>query len=144
MPFLRYKTGDAVKLATTKCSCGRHFREVEQIFGRTTNYYILTSEGVKVTAFDHIPRSVNNIIETQIVQDKIDELIINVTTNGKFNEKDKMQIIKNTLEHTSKNMKVIVNEIESIPRGANGKFIAVVNNLINNNLLKENKGLNYE
>ena len=88
MPLLRYKSGDTVKLAPNKCKCGRYFREVAKICGRETNY-ILTADGIQYVAFNHIPRGINNVIETQVVQEKIGELIINITTNGNFSEKDK-------------------------------------------------------
>jgi len=133
MPLLRYKTGDNVKLSTLKCSCGTHFREVSAIEGRETNYYFLTNDGVKITAFDHFSRGVNNIFEAQVVQEKIDELIINVTTNGNFCDMDKEQLVRNIIEHTYADMKVIINEVSEIPRGANGKFVSVVNKLIGAN-----------
>ena len=133
MPLLRYKTGDTINLATNKCTCGRYFREVADISGRETSYYIMTAEGTKVTAFDHFARDVQNIIEAQIVQEKIGELIINVTTNGKFSENDKELLVKNTLQHTFSDMSVIVNVVSEIPRGPNGKFVSVINKLIGKN-----------
>ena len=130
MPLLRYRTGDIVELEQKKCSCGRNFREISKIYGRDAISYILTTDGIIYTSFDHFVRGVNSIIETQVIQEKIGELIINIVTNGSFCEKDKEQLIKNTLERTSSDMKVIINEVSQIPRGPNGKFIAVINKLI--------------
>ena len=133
MPFLRYRTGDTIKLATNKCTCGRNFREVSEICGRETNYYIVTPNGIQITAFDHIPRGIGSVIETQIIQEKIGELIINVTASDKFSEKDEETLIRNAREHTASDMKVIINKMDSIPRGANGKFVYVINKLIDKN-----------
>jgi len=132
MPLLRYRTDDTVILSPNDCQCGRYFRKVTEICGRETHYHIVTPESAKITsaAISLIPRGVNNIIETQFVQEKIGELIINITANDQFSEKDKELLIKNTLEHTSPDMKVIINKMESIPRGPNGKFQAVINKLI--------------
>jgi phenylacetate-CoA ligase len=128
MPLLRYKTGDIIKLSERECSCGRHFREVEQIQGRNIDY-ILTPEGSKITIFNHIPRGVDNLIETQFVQEIKGELIINAAVNERFNESDEAKLLRNTIEHTSKDMKVKINKVSQIPRGPNGKFLGVINKL---------------
>ncbi len=136
MPLIRYKTTDTVQLNPIdyKCPCGCNFRSVSKILGKSSSYYhIVTKDGAKVTSFGYIPMGVENIIETQFVQEKIGELIINVTTNGNFSEKDKNKLIKNTLEHTSEDMNVIVNEVTEIPRGPNGKFVSVINKLMKDN-----------
>lgn len=129
MPLLRYKTGDFIELGDQKCSCGRNFREVSKIHGREVNY-ILTPNGAQYVAFNHITRGLNNIIESQFVQEKTNELIINIVTNGNFCEKDKELLIKNTLEHTCPDLSIIINEVSQIPHGANGKFKEVINTLI--------------
>ena len=134
MPLIRYRTTDTVELDNNKCTCGCNFRNIAKISGKNSSYYnILTTEGIKITSLGYISMGVNNIIETQFVQEKIGELIINITTNGKFCEKDKEQLIKNTLERTSSDMKVTVNEVTEISRGPNGKFISVINKLIGEN-----------
>lgn len=129
MPLLRYKTGDFIELGENKCSCGRNFREVKAIQGREANYILLT-DGPKYVAFNHIPRGVENIIELQFVQEKINELIINIVAMPEFSQKDKDLLIKNVLEHTCPNLSIIINEVEQIPRGSGGKFKEVINKLI--------------
>lgn len=137
MPLLRYKTTDTIELGDDKCPCGCNFRTISKIHGKNSSYYhILTNDGIKITSFGYIPMGVNNIIETQFVQEKIGELIINITTNGNFCEEDKKQLIKNTLERTSSDMHVIVNEMSEIPRGPNGKFVSVINKIIDKNNVK--------
>lgn len=134
MPLIKYKTTDTIELSDKKCSCGCSFRTVSKIHGKDSGYYhILTNDGPKITSFGYVPMGVNNIIETQFVQEKIGELIINVTTNGNFSTKDKEQLIKNVKERISSDMEIIVNEVAEIPRGPNGKFQAVINKVIGGN-----------
>ncbi|WP_373531298.1 phenylacetate--CoA ligase family protein [Vampirovibrio sp.] len=128
MPLLRYRTYDYVSPRTEACPCGSAFRLVDRILGR--NYsYILTPEGYRISITNHIPRGVENLLETQFYQEKPGELIVNVLTNGHFSETDRALLVRNTLEHTSPQMNVIVNEVQGIPRGPNGKFISIINKL---------------
>lgn len=128
MPLLRYRTYDYVIEGKDACACGTTFRTVERILGR--NYsYILTPEGYRISITNHIPRGVENLIETQFYQEKQGEVILNVLTNGNFSDSDRKRLVQNTLEHTSPQMKVIVKEVDGIPRGPNGKFISIVNKL---------------
>lgn len=128
MPLLRYKTQDQIRLSYKNCPCGSHFRTVENVVGR--NYsYLMTPEGYRVSITNHIPRGVNNLIETQFYQDTPGEVILKIITNGQFSETDRALLVKNTLEHTSPLMKVRVEEVSDIPRGPNGKFISIINNI---------------
>lgn len=129
MPLLRYKTGDNVELSSKKCDCGCKFRTVSEIYGREENC-IMTINGPQVAAFDQIPRGVSNILETQFIQDKLGELIINITTNNDFSQNDKEKLLRNAFDRIPADIKVVVNQVSEIPRGANGKFVAVINKLI--------------
>lgn len=125
MPLLRYKTGDFVVPQENKCSCGRHFREVKNIQGRDI-FYILTPEQKKIMNIEIINMDVFNVIETQYIQKKLDELIINVVTNDRFNENDRKKLIQNVAQYISPNIKATVNQISYIPRSPSGKFINVI------------------
>lgn len=127
MPLLRYKTGDFVIPQNEKCSCGRHFRGIKTIQGRDI-FYILTPENRKIMNIEIINMDVENVIETQYIQEKIDELVINVVTNDQFSETDREKLIQNVAQYISPNMKATVNRVPFIARNPNGKFINVIRN----------------
>ena len=131
MPLLRYRTQDYVYLKSAAgshqaCACGTAFQMVDSILGRAYGY-LLTPEGYHIAITAHIPIGVENIIETQFYQERQGEVVLKVLSNGKFSEVDREQLIRNTLKHTSPQMKVIVEEVDEIPRGPNGKFINIIN-----------------
>lgn len=128
MPLLRYRTFDYVTMGRATCTCGSSFRVVERIVGRSYNY-LLTPEGYRISITNHIPWGVDNLIETQFYQEKPGEVVLNIITNGRFTERDRDRLVRNTLQHTSPRMKVIVNEVSDIPRGPNGKFVSIVNKI---------------
>jgi phenylacetate-CoA ligase len=130
MPLLRYRTQDYVYMhpIAPQCPCGSHFRIVDTILGRSGNF-IVTPEGCKVSITAHIPCGVDNLLETQFVQEDQHEVKLNIVTNGCFTEQDKEKLIQNTHKFTSPNIKVTITEVPEIPRGPNGKFISVINKL---------------
>jgi phenylacetate-CoA ligase len=133
MPLLRYRTQDYVDMRESlypqvACACGKYFRTVERILGRSYGY-LLTPEGYHIAITAHIPVGVDNVIETQFYQEKKGEVILKVLTNGCFTEADRERLVCNTLQHTSPHMKVDVMEVNDIPRGPNGKFINIVNKM---------------
>lgn len=127
MPLLRFKTGDLVNLSQSKCTCGRNFRSITKIQGRCLEY-ILTPDGNKIPLFlvtDSIDFE-DNVSEAQFIQEKKGELIINIVKDDKYSEKDKLKIIRSIKEHASADMLVVINEVNSIPRGANGKVVSSI------------------
>ena len=128
MPLLRYRTHDHVYLSEDTCACGSAFRKVDRILGRSGNF-LITPEGCRISITAHIPCGIDNLIETQFCQKQAGEVTIKILTNGLFTDKDREQLIRNTLTYTSPRMKVDVKEVTSIPRGPNGKFISVINEI---------------
>lgn len=126
MPLLRYRTNDYVLASGNSCVCGSAFRTVDRVLGRSYSY-LLTPEGYRVSITNHIPRGVDNLLETQFYQENPGEVVLRVLTNGAFSEKDKAKLVENTLAHTSPHMQVIVKEVSDIPRGPNGKFMGIIN-----------------
>lgn len=131
MPLLRYRTQDYVYLKSEAfqregCPCGCSFRTVDRILGRAYGY-LLTPEGYHIAITAQIPIGVDNVIETQFYQERQGEVILKVLSNGNFSAVDRERLIHNTLQHTSPHMSVIVEEVDEIPRGPNGKFINIIN-----------------
>ncbi|WP_373531641.1 phenylacetate--CoA ligase family protein [Vampirovibrio sp.] len=129
MPLIRYKTGDLVKANPEQsCDCGSHFRTVASIDGRSCDY-ILTPEGYRISAANHIFHGVENVLEGQLYQDNRDCLIIKVVAASGFTEHDRAELIRNARENTSERMKIVVEEVDHIRRAPNGKFQSIVSRL---------------
>ena len=71
----------------------------------------------------------HNIIESQIVQERIDELIIKIVVNDKYSKKDEMQLLSAFAERLGKQMKFRIEYVSSIPKTDSGKFRWVISNI---------------
>ncbi|KNY26556.1 phenylacetate--CoA ligase family protein [Pseudobacteroides cellulosolvens] len=130
MPLLRYRTGDIVELSSKKCSCGRSFRSIERINGRSGKH-VITPEGIKIPIIilSFITDYANNIDEAQFIQNKKGEMIVKVVTNNKFTDSDLKDLIYLSKKYTSDTMKIEVETVSEIPRGPNGKFVGLISNI---------------
>ena len=132
MPLLRYRTGDIVTLTNeTKCPCGRNFPLIKSIEGRTDDM-LMTPEGnfVGSTSMSMAIELVNNIKEVQIIQNKIDEIIVKVVKIEKFNKYDLNLLIDRLKERLGKKVSIKVVFINQIKRTRAGKFRFIISNII--------------
>lgn len=128
MPLIRFRTWDIIEMGNQECTCGRHFRVVSRIHGRTSSF-ILSPEGSKIslTLLGLYIKPINNIAEAQFVQEKKGELIVNIVQYGTFTQDDRQKIINVLKNQISPNLKVTVNVVDNIPRGPSGKFVGLIN-----------------
>jgi phenylacetate-CoA ligase len=135
MPLVRYRTGDFVKIKKypQKCPCQRGFPTVISILGRQSDI-IFTPDGRALTAlyvaFDRTP----GLLFGQIVQEKIDRLIIRTCPNSPEINKT---LLNNLREFVGNDMEIAIETYppKEIPRISTGKFKVVVSkiDLKNNN-----------
>ena len=132
MPLLRYRTGDIVTLTNeTKCPCGRNFPLIKSIMGRTDDM-LMTPEGSYVgsVSMSVAIELVNNIKEVQIIQNKIDEIIVKVVKLENFNKYD-LNLLKDRLkERLGNKVSIKVVFVNQIKRTRAGKFRFIISNII--------------
>lgn len=126
MPWIRYELGDSIVPADADyaCPCGRVFPVVEQIVGRVEDY-VLAADGRHVFMMSNTIDAIPNILEGQILQDSPNEVkILLVSVPDKV--VDKVQVIALARQQLGDEMRVIVEQVTTIPRSANGKFRTVI------------------
>ncbi len=100
MPFIRYRQGDNVKIASghSTCACGNRFRYLESFLGRTDQQLISRTIGnvpsdLIMSLYDRIllvPQA--NLAGFQIVQKKPDEILVTVVPANPAQGVDKQRI----------------------------------------------------
>ena len=110
---------------------------VERVVGRLDDY-VITPDGRQVGRLDHVFKGVSNVVETQIIQNRVGEITILVVPAEKFSQSDRVRIVRNARERLGDDTQIHVQLAGSIPRGPNGKFRAVVCSLqsVNTNAAK--------
>ena len=128
MPFIRYKIGDSATIIKKECSCGRYSSVFSTIEGRVEDY-VITPEGTKIMRFDYLFKSQDNIKESQVIQNKVGEIIYKIVAREGYNKSDENNLIADTKKWISPSIKIKIELSNKIKRTNTGKFRAVVSNL---------------
>lgn len=129
MPLIRYRVGDSVKLSLEHqdCACGRTLPVLESVEGRTDDI-LYTADGRRIGRLDPVFKAELPVREAQIVQEALDLVRVRFVPASGFNAASGLSIVQRLQERMG-DVRVILEEVESLPRGANGKFRAVICNL---------------
>jgi phenylacetate-CoA ligase len=130
-PLIRYKIGDKVRLAQNQTTlCGRNMTVIEEIIGRDEDI-IQGPDGRQMVRFHGLYIDIGGLIAGQLVQHESDSFTMNLQVEkGKFDRQNSEKLIKHRLFSQLGEVRIRFEYPEKIPLGPNGKFKAVVSELI--------------
>lgn len=129
-PFIRYDTQDYVVLGEqTPCPCGMHYINIAGIRGRDSDILITPSGKLLIVEnfvayFEWIPE----VEQIQVVQDKLDEILIRIVVNKSYNDSIEKKITDYWKEYIGDDVHLIVKVVEEIKLTPTGKLRTVVRN----------------
>lgn len=129
MPLIRYRIGDQVSLAdgASLCSCGRSLPLLGTVEGRSDDM-LYTVDGRCIGRLDPVFKARLPIREAQIIQEALDTIKVRYVAAPGFTAAAGRSIVER-LQARLGNVNVVLEEVEKLPRGRNGKFRAVISNL---------------
>jgi phenylacetate-CoA ligase len=132
MPLIRYRLGDrgALPAQETRCPCGRTLPVLARVEGRTDDV-LITADGRKIGRLDPVFKGDLPIREAQIIQESLTSIRVCYVPTDRFTAASGRSLIEQ-LQARLGPMEVFLEPVPEIPRGANGKFRAVVNKMAEN------------
>lgn len=129
MPLIRYRTGDrgTLVLEHQTCECGRNLPVIDSVDGRVDDL-LYTMDGRRIGRLDTIFKGDLPIREAQIVQEALDRVRVRYVPTSSFQVEHEHKI-KESLQARMGAVQVVMEPMDIIPRGASGKFRAVINEL---------------
>jgi phenylacetate-CoA ligase len=130
MPLIRYEMGDTIIKSQEHCPCNRAYPMIKSIIGRKADV-IKTPSGREFGAaiLTHLLYGTNHIVESQIIQDALDHIIIKYVPSEQFSEEDVVNLQHLILRHLPHELKVDLREVAVIKRTDNGKIRPVVSKI---------------
>ena len=130
MPFIRYDTGDMGHIVEDVCGCGRGFILLKEVMGRSVDV-LLTPEGKSVHGWFFLYifwEHCKGIKEYQVVQEKIDKIVIKIVQEDDFDGKQ-IEIIKDIIKRKSSGWDVEFRFVDEIERTKAGKYKFIISKL---------------
>jgi len=132
MPFLRYAPGDAGRLATAACPCGRGLQRLAAVEGRVRDV-IITGSGRRVHGafFNHFePFYAANWLEAfQVRQRLAGEIALTLAVRRPPSEAE-LEALRSALERgLGSDTRIDVHIVDEIPRGKAGKHRLIVSEI---------------
>ncbi|MDD3247660.1 MAG: phenylacetate--CoA ligase family protein [Methanosarcina sp.] len=130
MPFIRYDTGDMGHIVDDICGCGRGSKLLKEVIGRSADI-LLTPEGKHVHGYFILYIFWDygeGIKEYQVIQEKIDKLVIKIVAENKLNEAQ-LDGIREIIRSKSEGWEVEFRFVDKIERTRAGKYKYIINEL---------------
>ena len=130
MPFLRYDTGDIGNLLEEECPCGRGYKLLKEICGRSGDI-LITPEGKAINSlfFATIFDEIMSVREYQIVQEKLDRIVVRLSTGRDFDQKQLQDIVR-LIKARSQGWNIEFDIVDRIEKTRAGKYKYVINKVM--------------
>jgi len=129
-PFIRYRTGDVVRLSDEPCRDGRGLHVIAEVLGRTTDFVVRTDGTIMhALAVIYVLRAVPGVGEFKIVQHSVQDIEVQVVPNGRWEEGAIGTIESGLQQRLGKDVRIAIHLVETIPPEASGKHRYVVSHV---------------
>ena len=129
-PFIRYRTGDIVKLSDKQSADGKGLHVIDEVSGRSTDF-VVKSDGtiMHALAIIYILRAIDGLAEFKFIQHSLDSVEVVYVANSKWDNMASIQIEKELKKRLGDAIQVQMSPVEKIPAEASGKYRYVVSHV---------------
>jgi phenylacetate-CoA ligase len=126
MPLIRYRVGDRAEVPppAEACPCGRRLPLIQSLDGRADDV-LQTADGRLVGRLDPVFKADLRLQEAQVIQETRTSLRVRYVPAAGFGADDERAIVAGLRDRLGP-VEVTLEPVALLPRGANGKFRAVV------------------
>ena len=129
-PFIRYRTGDMVRLSPDADPAGRGLHVIAEVLGRNTDF-LVRPDGTVMHALAgiYVLRAVEGVGEFKIVQHSADRLEVQVVRNERWSEGDTARIEAGLRQRMGEGVRIELRLVAHIPPETSGKHRYVVSHV---------------
>jgi phenylacetate-CoA ligase len=131
MPFIRYRIEDRAASLEGQCGCGRTLPLLEKIDGRESDF-VLRPDGKKVSGIsltDNFGANIPGAEQVQILQDKLDHIIVRLVRGPAFNSESISAIQHLVSRFFGDDMRFSCEYVKEIPLESTGKARFVISQI---------------
>lgn len=124
MPLIRYRVEDMGVLSERQCTCGRTTPILERLEGRIADF-LKKIDGGQVAGVSLVERTLTKIPgieQMQLVQEKIDEIIINRVKGPEYTDNTDKSLLEEFRIVFGENVSFDIRDTDKIPQEKSGKY----------------------
>lgn len=129
-PFIRYRTGDMVRLSAQADPAGRGLHVIEEVAGRQTDF-VVREDGtiMHALAVIYVLRAVEGIAQFKCIQHGTLQMEVQIVAGATWNEQAGQTVIQGLRARLGQNLHVTLTIMDDIPPEASGKHRYVVSHV---------------
>ena len=129
-PFIRYRTGDMVRMSPQGCSDGRGLHVLSEVVGRTTDF-VVRPDGVVMHALAviYVLRAVDGIAQFKFIQHALRDVEVLIVPASQWTEASHAKVIAGLAARLGNDVRVSIRLVDAIPVEASGKYRYVVSHV---------------
>jgi phenylacetate-coenzyme A ligase PaaK-like adenylate-forming protein len=129
-PFIRYRTGDMVRMSPEGSHDGRGLHVLSEVIGRTTDF-VVRADGtiMHALAVIYVLRAVEGIAEFKFIQHGVRDVEVLIVPGPRWSETARSQVTAGLRQRLGDDVRVAVRLVDAIPAEASGKFRYVVSHV---------------
>ena len=129
-PFIRYRTGDMVRLAERPAACGRGLHMIGEVAGRTTDF-VVRADGtiMHALAVIYVMRATEGVAEFKLVQHTPTEIEVLVVPNAQWQLASGTAIVDGLKKRLGEDCRATIRLVAAIAPEASGKYRYVVSHV---------------
>ena len=130
-PFIRYRTGDMVRMSAEGSRDGRGLHLLSEVMGRTTDF-VVRADGtiMHALAVIYVLRAVEGIAEFKFIQHGAREVEVLIVPGSRWSEAARSQVMAGLGRRLGDDVRVSIRLVETIPAEASGKYRYVVSHVV--------------
>jgi len=126
MPFIRYRIGDRGIASARQCTCGSKLPLLERLVGRDRDLLVAANGELKPGYLFVEIFNKNQIPGTfQVIQQRPEQVVVKMVRDSEFSDRHMTVIRERFADYLGEAVELVVEEVESIPREASGKYAYV-------------------
>ena len=129
-PFIRYRTGDMVRLSPEEDRAGRGLHVIAEVVGRSTDF-LVRADGTIMHALAgiYVVRATEGVAEFKLIQHGVRDLEVQVVPDMRWNPAFAERIDAGLRQRLGEDVRVTVKMVDAIPPEASGKHRYVVSHV---------------
>ncbi len=129
-PFIRYRTGDVVRMAAESCREGRGLHVLQEVSGRSTDF-VVRADGtiMHALAVIYVLRAVEGIAQFKFIQHALRKVEIQIVPDRRWTEKARARILAGLAARLGGETRIEVRLVDAIPADPSGKYRYVVSHV---------------